>query len=191
MNTPPELHDGYDEKVTPCFPKPDAGDYFFTVTLGHVKKKDQYIWSRQVRKIIQNYAKRFAMVCEYTKRIDLHFHGYFTILKTLSDNDMDMLRASLSEIGRSDVQLIKDTDNIYNYLSKDLDKTNKIMNYKIRNGRYRKERYRKLQWYKERAPELKIDYDNDVKRERAIVYINKMLDVIRQEAFNPDMDLFF
>lgn len=144
--------------IIPKFPVPKDGDYFFTQTLDYkrtcFKGKRMLTVLRIAKRILKEqlayYCSVYSMVMEFTKRNKIHFHGYMRFRDGVGDDEREMFRVLMDDsIGHCDtITIIKDPQLVYNYMCKDLDKTNKIVNYKLKNGQIiQNDRTRSIMWH--------------------------------------------
>lgn len=112
--------------------------HFFTVTL----KPNLYELTarQQIKKtfkklseVLKPLAMKYLLVAELTKQCNIHYHGIIQWDTTTMDKDtmsmifLDNLKP-LVNYGRSESQLIEDTEHVYKYIVKDIIKTGNVVN---------------------------------------------------------------
>lgn len=98
---------------------------------------------------LQRVCKSYHLVAELTKKCNIHYHAIieFDINQFFSADELNLIlqdNVKQSNVfGRFDTELIKSIENTTNYITKDLEKTNKIIN-----PRGKTPLDYKIEWYK-------------------------------------------
>lgn len=120
-----------------------SGDYFVTITLPprhHRKgmKRQKEILDAYIKFIGNNYFEEARGIYEVTQRGILHAHLVVKVRefweglqfdsdKSKHNANIKMLSSALTQFSINNVQLIKNLDNVYEYLNKDVAITQKIL----------------------------------------------------------------
>lgn len=119
-------------------------DHFFTVTLNpvlysHNARGQLKASIKQLEKLLTSLCKSYKFVAELTKLSNIHYHGILEFNDDIKDEGqflfIDILKTLRTPkftiiFGRSEIETIKCITDCENYIMKDVDKTERIINYK-------------------------------------------------------------
>jgi len=140
--------------LSPIFDKPTHEHYFITQTLKpkyhELKVRDQLKLHNRFFEILDDFIDYGSFIVELTKRNVIHWHGYVKFREFIGTDEHELLRVAINdELGYMDeITQIKDPHDVFKYMCKTLDKTNKVINYDIKKGIItpKKKKMKKIQW---------------------------------------------